>query len=70
LKCGRKLLVRYVSASGEETQRTVTPLSVGANRGCTYLVAMCHLRNEQRSFRLDRIVEMDFTGDSLADEGM
>ena len=67
LRCGRKLLLRYVSASGEETQRTVTPLSVAAHRGYIYLVAMCHLRHEQRSFRLDRIVEMDSTGDGLAD---
>lgn len=69
LKCGRKLLLCYVSASGEETQRTVTPLSVAVHRGYIYLVAMCHLRNEQRSFRLDRIMEMDSTGDGLADEG-
>jgi len=67
LKCGRKLLLCYVSASGEETQRAVTPLSVAAHRGYIYLVAMCHLRHEQRSFRLDRIVEMNAVGDDLAD---
>jgi DNA polymerase-3 subunit epsilon len=67
LKCGRKLLLCYVSASGEETQRTVTPLSVATSGGYIYLVAMCHLRHEQRSFRLDRIVEMNAVGDDLAE---
>ena len=67
LQCGRKLLLRYVSASGEETRRTVTPLSVATSGAYIYLVAMCHLRNEQRSFRLDRIVEMEAAGKDLAE---
>jgi len=63
LGTGRRLHLRYVSAAGEETVRIVTPLRVTARAGHLYLVAMCHLRNEQRSFRLDRIVEMDSAGD-------
>jgi DNA polymerase III epsilon subunit family exonuclease len=59
-----KLLLRYVSAQGEETVRMVTPLFVEAYGGYLYLVAFCHLRHEQRSFRLDRIVEMGLRGDS------
>jgi DNA polymerase III epsilon subunit family exonuclease len=64
-----RLLLRYVSARGEETVRMVTPLFVEAYGGCLYLVAMCHLRHEQRSFRLDRIVEMDFRGDLEGEVG-
>jgi DNA polymerase III epsilon subunit family exonuclease len=64
-----RLLLRYVSARGEETVRMVTPLFVEAYGGCFYLVAMCHLRHEQRSFRLDRIVEMDFRGDLEGEVG-
>ena len=66
LRCGRMLL-RCVSASGEETRRMVTPLSVAASGGYLYLVAMCYLRNEQRSFRLDRIVEMNSAGEGPAE---
>ena len=58
LKSGGSLQLRYLSAVGEETRRMVTPLRVTAYAGNTYLVAMCHLRDEERTFRLDRIVEM------------
>jgi DNA polymerase-3 subunit epsilon len=50
--------LRYVSATGQETRRMVSPLHVAAYAGYLYLIAFCHLRNEQRTFRLDRIVEM------------
>jgi DNA polymerase-3 subunit epsilon len=57
LKSGGSLQLRYLSAAGEETQRLVSPLHVTAYSGHLYLVAFCHLRNEQRTFRLDRIVD-------------
>jgi DNA polymerase-3 subunit epsilon len=58
LKSGGSLQLRYLSAVGEETTRVVRPLQVTAHSGQLYLVAFCHLRNEQRTFRLDRIVDM------------
>ncbi len=70
LECGGELRLRYVSARGEETLRMVTPLSVAAHGGHLYLVAECHLRKEQRSFRLDRILEMEARGDSEGGVGM
>lgn len=50
--------LRYLSASGQETRRVVSPLAVTEYAGYVYLVAFCHLRKEQRTFRLDRIIEM------------
>jgi DNA polymerase-3 subunit epsilon len=61
LNSGGGLWLRYVSSVGEETLREVNPLQVTSYGGCVYLVAFCHLRNEQRTFRLDRIVEMRAT---------
>lgn len=58
LNRGGSLHLRYVSAVGEETVREVSPLQVTAYAGCVYLVAFCHLRNEQRTFRLDRVMEL------------
>jgi len=58
LGSGRRLQLRYVSAEGEETRRMVTPLRITAHAGYLYLVAMCHLRQEERTFRLDRILDM------------
>ena len=34
------------------------PLRVGSYQGAVYLVARCTLRGEQRTFRLDRVLEM------------
>jgi DNA polymerase III epsilon subunit family exonuclease len=58
LRCEGELELRYVSALGQETQRVVSPLRVAAYAGHLYLIAFCHLRDEQRTFRLDRIIEM------------
>ncbi|OYD16851.1 hypothetical protein CH333_02460 [candidate division WOR-3 bacterium JGI_Cruoil_03_44_89] len=57
IKSGGKLLIKYVSASGEETERVVEPIEVDAHNGTEYLIAFCHLRNEERAFRIDRILE-------------
>ena len=48
----------YQKASGETTVRRITPLSVGTLRDCIIIEAFCHLRQEKRSFRLDRIVQV------------
>ena len=46
----------YVSADGRQTERRVDPIAIASWSGSTCLVGYCHLRQEQRSFRLDRIV--------------
>lgn len=58
VKAGKRLLIRYISAYNQETVRVVEPLEVNAYLDNIYLVAFCHLRQEQRTFRLDRILEM------------
>lgn len=50
--------MRYVDAGGRETVRRVRPLRVSEDRGVLYLVAHCYLRGEQRTFRLDRVIEL------------
>ena len=56
IRTGEKLFLKYVSSSGEETERVVTPIQVDVRRGTPYLIAFCHLRNEERAFRIDRIL--------------
>lgn len=58
IRSGKKLLIRYLSTTGQETVRVVEPLEVNAFMDNLYLIAFCHLRQEQRTFRLDRILEM------------
>jgi DNA polymerase-3 subunit epsilon len=62
ISSGQTLLLRYVDAFGRETERVVRPLHVTTQRGELYLIAYCHLREDQRTFRLDRIVEMKAIG--------
>jgi predicted DNA-binding transcriptional regulator YafY len=58
LQYGGRVQMRYVDARGRETERVVRPLRVSTRDGTLYLVAHCYRRNAQRTFRLDRIVEM------------
>ncbi len=55
---GKRLYLAYVDGKGEKTERWVTPQEITANGDTLYLVAFCHLRDEVRQFRLDRIIEM------------
>jgi len=54
----RRLLIKYIDGSGKETERWITPKQVMGLSDYIYLQAHCHLRNAERSFRLDRIVEV------------
>ena len=49
----------YVPARDESTERTVDPLRLVTADGNTYLEAYCHLAEDQRLFRLDRISTAD-----------
>ena len=53
------LKIRYRNASGIATERVIEVLGVGAN----YIDAFDHLRNEPRTFRIDRITKAELTGD-------
>ena len=58
LQIGKSVEIVYQDASGSETTRLITPLTVGYSRGAVMIEAFCHLRNAKRNFRLDRIVEI------------
>jgi DNA polymerase III epsilon subunit family exonuclease len=58
IETGRMLSIRYVSKRGKETERIIKPIEVDANKGTEYLIAFCHLQNDQRVFRMDRIKEI------------
>jgi DNA polymerase-3 subunit epsilon len=51
--------IYYHNARNERTERVVTPLFLAGRGTFTYLEAFCHLRQENRQFRLDR---MQFLG--------
>ena len=69
LRTGKLLHLRYQGArNGAQTHRVVQPLEMCYERGHSYLRAFCHLRQGERNFRLDRIVELrPFTEDYASD---
>jgi DNA polymerase III epsilon subunit-like protein len=55
---GKPLQLRYQPEKAPATVRVVQPLEVYYERGHGYMRAFCHLRQEERNFRLDRITEL------------
>jgi predicted DNA-binding transcriptional regulator YafY len=50
-----RVRLQYRAPQNGESLRDVDPFGLGHRSGCWYLVGRCHLRQELRSFRLDRI---------------
>lgn len=55
---GTALEILYADTTGAVTQRRIRPLRLEERWGRQYVVAYCELRRDERSFRLDRIVEV------------
>jgi predicted DNA-binding transcriptional regulator YafY len=56
---GNRIWMRYSRPDGEETARNVDPYGIGTIFGRWYLHGWCYLRNERRTFRVDRIRRVD-----------
>lgn len=55
---GKRIEIAYVDKDGEKSRRWITPMQVIGLQDYIYLRAYCHLREDERTFRLDRIVEI------------
>jgi hypothetical protein len=51
----KQIRFNYRNTQGEHSDREVTVHKVVANADDLYFVGLCHLRNEPRTFRLDRV---------------
>jgi DNA polymerase III epsilon subunit family exonuclease len=58
IEAGREVRMIYLDREARRSERRILPLRIRRRRGNAMLIAHCHLRNEQRSFKLDRIVTM------------
>jgi predicted DNA-binding transcriptional regulator YafY len=58
VQTGRRLRLHYRSARLEVTERAFDPYGVVYHEGLWYTIGYCHLRQEQRLFRLDRILSV------------
>lgn len=63
----RDIEIEYADYEGEVTTRTIGARSVLVTnqRGYVYLFGYCHMRADERCFRVDRIVEVRVDGHSL-----
>ena len=55
---GKRLFLRYMNKDGEITERWISPQKVIGLTDYVYLQAYCHWRQADRSFRLDRILDI------------
>lgn len=55
------LRIRYVDVGGIETEREIEPHHVVVGPNGSYLTAFCHLRHDDRVFRMDRITRAEPT---------
>ncbi|NKQ35492.1 MAG: WYL domain-containing protein [Chloroflexi bacterium] len=53
---GRNLRILYLGKNGE-SRRTITPLYPTQHKGSDYLVAHCHTAHDQRTFKVNRILD-------------
>ncbi len=59
IKTGRVVAVRYTGANGDCSRRTILPEVLFRHDDDWYLAAFCYLRNDSRTFRIDRIDEAE-----------
>ncbi|MBI3796752.1 MAG: WYL domain-containing protein [Deltaproteobacteria bacterium] len=55
---GLSLEIRYLASNLETSTRRIDPIDISVGRRLVYIRAYCHLRQDERTFRLDRITEM------------
>jgi predicted DNA-binding transcriptional regulator YafY len=53
------LRIRYIDVGGVETEREVEPQHIVVGPNGSYLTAWCHLRHDDRVFRMDRITRAE-----------
>jgi predicted DNA-binding transcriptional regulator YafY len=52
------VMMEYLDANDSRTQRVIEPLEVRRFKGELMLIAHCQLRNDRRTFKLERIVQL------------
>jgi DNA polymerase III epsilon subunit family exonuclease len=59
LQSKKRLFIRYLDRKGDVSERWITPKQILVLNDYLYMVAHCHLRDDERNFRLDRIEQME-----------
>ncbi|MEW6040676.1 MAG: WYL domain-containing protein, partial [Elusimicrobiota bacterium] len=59
IKNRRKIHIKYISSEGKLSERVVEPKEVVFKCNALYLIGYCHLRGEERSFKLERFLRVE-----------
>lgn len=59
INSGKRLFIKYADKDGETSERWITPKDVIGLADYIYLQAYCHSREAERTFRLDRILNVE-----------
>lgn len=63
---GRSLKITYASADSEITERIIDPFGIVFHAHAWYIPAYCHLRDDLRLFRLDRVRSVSPTNQNFS----
>jgi predicted DNA-binding transcriptional regulator YafY len=66
VQAGQCVRLQYRSARAEVTERVFDPYGVIYHAGLWYTIGYCHLRQEQRLFRLDRIQQIEGSSETFS----
>jgi predicted DNA-binding transcriptional regulator YafY len=55
----KRVWIRYRSGQADETKRAVDPYGLIFQAGIWYTIGYCHLRQDMRTFRLDRVLQAE-----------
>ncbi|MFN8412170.1 MAG: exonuclease domain-containing protein [Anaerolineales bacterium] len=58
IRSGKRLFIKYMDKNGEISERWISQVKVQGLSDYLYLQAYCHTREAERTFRLDRILDV------------
>lgn len=59
INLGVKLKIKYLSSTSKVSEREVIPRQIKQENNRSYLVGLCCLKNEERTFRVDGILHLE-----------
>lgn len=63
---GKTVTIKYIKYTGEYSTRQISNIHYSDEFGPDYIKAFCHLRNEDRTFKISRIISIDGITDTPA----
>lgn len=66
IKRKKRVKITYLSVRDQASIRVIDPLEITGTGDYLYLLAFCHLRQERRTFRLDRVLSFQIVEETVS----